>query len=108
MKLHHFLARRYHEHKAITFDVDGTRADTEDAHRIAFNRAFAENPLNWNWNVALYDKLFKFKDGKERVKYFVESFLPMSEKTSRRRVNSHCGSRNCSGGVAAEFNSLER
>jgi phosphoglycolate phosphatase-like HAD superfamily hydrolase len=28
--------------QAIIFDVDGTLADTEDGHRIAFNRAFAE------------------------------------------------------------------
>ena len=32
--------------KAIIFDVDGTLADTEDAHRIAFNTAFAENNLD--------------------------------------------------------------
>ncbi|HEU0188323.1 MAG TPA: HAD hydrolase-like protein, partial [Gallionellaceae bacterium] len=25
--------------KAIIFDVDGTLADTEDAHRISFNKA---------------------------------------------------------------------
>jgi HAD superfamily hydrolase (TIGR01509 family) len=62
--------------KAIIFDVDGTLADTEDAHRIAFNKAFAENRLNWNWDVALYDKLLKVTGGKERIKYFVESFLP--------------------------------
>jgi len=62
--------------KAIIFDVDGTLADTEDAHRIAFNKAFAENHLNWNWDVALYDKLLKVTGGKERIKYFVESFLP--------------------------------
>ena len=62
--------------KAIIFDVDGTLADTEDAHRIAFNKAFAENGLDWNWDVALYDKLLKVTGGKERIKYFVESFLP--------------------------------
>ncbi len=62
--------------KAIIFDVDGTLADTEDAHRIAFNTAFAENNLDWNWDVALYDKLLKVTGGKERIKYFVESFLP--------------------------------
>lgn len=62
--------------KAIIFDVDGTLADTEDAHRIAFNTAFAENKLDWNWDVALYDKLLKVTGGKERIKYFVESFLP--------------------------------
>lgn len=62
--------------KAIIFDVDGTLADTEDAHRIAFNKTFAENNLPWNWDVALYDKLLKVTGGKERIKYYVESFLP--------------------------------
>ncbi len=62
--------------KAIIFDVDGTLADTEDAHRIAFNKAFAENNLPWNWDVALYDKLLKVTGGKERIKYYVESYLP--------------------------------
>jgi len=62
--------------KAIIFDVDGTIADTEDAHRQSFNKAFADNNLDWNWDVALYDKLLKVTGGKERIKYFVESFLP--------------------------------
>jgi HAD superfamily hydrolase (TIGR01509 family) len=66
--------------KAIIFDVDGTLADTEDAHRIAFNKAFAENHLDWNWDVTLYDKLLKVTGGKERIKYFVESFLTDFEK----------------------------
>jgi beta-phosphoglucomutase-like phosphatase (HAD superfamily) len=61
--------------KAIIFDVDGTLADTEDAHRQAFNKAFAESKLDWNWDVELYDKLLKVTGGKERIKYFVESFL---------------------------------
>jgi HAD superfamily hydrolase (TIGR01509 family) len=60
--------------KAIIFDVDGTLADTEDAHRISFNKAFAENNLDWNWDVALYDKLLKVTGGKERIKYFVSDF----------------------------------
>ncbi|KAF0203320.1 MAG: HAD-superfamily hydrolase subfamily IA variant [Gallionellaceae bacterium] len=60
--------------KAIIFDVDGTLADTEDAHRKSFNKAFVENGLDWNWDVALYDKLLKVTGGKERIKYFVESF----------------------------------
>ena len=61
--------------QAIIFDVDGTLADTEDAHRIAFNKTFAENNLGWNWDVALYGKLLKVTGGKERIKYFVEDFL---------------------------------
>jgi beta-phosphoglucomutase-like phosphatase (HAD superfamily) len=66
--------------KAIIFDVDGTLADTEDAHRIAFNKAFAENGLDWNWDVVLYDKLLKVTGGKERIRYYVDSFLPDFKK----------------------------
>jgi beta-phosphoglucomutase-like phosphatase (HAD superfamily) len=62
--------------KAIIFDVDGTLADTEDAHRKSFNKAFAESGLDWNWDVALYDKLLKVTGGKERIKYFVEAYQP--------------------------------
>ena len=37
--------------KALLFDVDGTLADTErDGHRVAFNRAFAEAGLDWEWS----------------------------------------------------------
>jgi HAD superfamily hydrolase (TIGR01509 family) len=61
--------------KAIIFDVDGTLADTEDGHRQSFNKAFAENGLDWHWDVALYDKLLKVTGGKERIKYFVSDFL---------------------------------
>ena len=64
------------EIKAIIFDVDGTLADTEDAHRIAFNRAFAENKLDWNWDVALYGKLLEVTGGKERIRHFIETCLP--------------------------------
>lgn len=66
--------------KAIIFDVDGTLADTEDGHRKSFNKAFAENGLGWNWDVALYDKLLKVTGGKERIKYYVESWLPDFKK----------------------------
>ena len=62
-------------YKAIIFDVDGTLADTEDGHRLSFNKAFAECGLNWSWDVALYDKLLKVTGGKERIKYFVSDFL---------------------------------
>ncbi len=66
--------------KAIIFDVDGTLADTEDAHRIAFNKTFAENNLPWNWDVALYDKLLKVTGGKERIKHYIEDYLKDFDK----------------------------
>jgi HAD superfamily hydrolase (TIGR01509 family) len=62
--------------KALLFDVDGTLADTErDGHRVAFNKAFAEAGLKWDWTVELYEKLLAVTGGKERIRYFIENFL---------------------------------
>ena len=62
--------------EALIFDVDGTLADTErDGHRVAFNLAFQEFGLDWDWDVDLYGKLLAVTGGKERIRYFVESFL---------------------------------
>jgi HAD superfamily hydrolase (TIGR01509 family) len=61
--------------QAIIFDVDGTLADTEDGHRLSFNKAFAECGLDWRWDEALYGKLLKVTGGKERIKYFASDFL---------------------------------
>ena len=63
--------------KALIFDVDGTLSDTErDGHRVAFNRAFAEAGLDWCWDVETYGQLLKVTGGKERIRYFIEDFLP--------------------------------
>ena len=63
--------------KALIFDVDGTLADTErDGHRPAFNAAFEDYGLDWHWDEALYGKLLAVTGGKERIRYFVERFLP--------------------------------
>jgi HAD superfamily hydrolase (TIGR01509 family) len=67
--------------EALLFDVDGTLADTErDGHRPAFNRAFQEFGLDWDWDAELYGKLLAVTGGKERIRYFVENFLPGYEK----------------------------
>ena len=63
--------------KALLFDVDGTLADTErDGHRPAFNAAFKEFGLDWDWDVPLYGQLLAVTGGKERMKYYVEKFRP--------------------------------
>lgn len=65
------------ELKALLFDVDGTLADTErDGHRVAFNKAFAEAGLDWDWTVALYEDLLTVTGGKERIKFFLEKYQP--------------------------------
>lgn len=67
--------------KALLFDVDGTLADTErDGHRPAFNAAFREFGLDWDWDVSLYGELLAVTGGKERMKYYIERFRPDYEK----------------------------
>ncbi|SIT38566.1 Protein CbbY, plasmid [Paraburkholderia ribeironis] len=56
--------------QALIFDVDGTLADTETAHRHAFNAAFAEVGLDWFWDEALYARLLKVAGGKERLLHY--------------------------------------
>jgi len=55
------------DYKALIFDVDGTLAETEEAHRDAFNRAFADWRLGWEWSMADYRELLRTTGGKERI-----------------------------------------
>ncbi len=63
--------------EAVIFDVDGTLADTErDGHRAAFNAAFRESGLDWDWDETLYGELLKIGGGKERIRAYIERRQP--------------------------------
>jgi len=62
--------------EALIFDVDGTLAETEEYHRRAFNEAFAELKIGWDWDVALYRKLLRITGGKERILAFAAQIAP--------------------------------
>jgi len=65
------------ELRALLFDVDGTLADTErDGHRVAFNRAFRDAGLDWEWTPDLYGELLAVTGGKERMLHYLERFRP--------------------------------
>jgi HAD superfamily hydrolase (TIGR01509 family) len=56
--------------RALIFDVDGTLAETEELHRVAFNHAFASVGLDWTWGVDPYRELLGVTGGKERIRRF--------------------------------------
>lgn len=62
--------------QAIIFDVDGTLADTELAHMAAFNAAFVQEGLPWQWDQALYTRLLEVSGGKERITHYWRQVQP--------------------------------
>lgn len=90
---------------ALIFDVDGTLAETEEAHRQAFNRAFAAAGLDWRWDVPLYRELLKVTGGKERIWAFLDRTAPTPGMTDadiavlHRRKTKVYGDMIASGGV---------
>lgn len=56
--------------KAFIFNVDGTLADTEFSHRIAYNQAFADFGLDWYWDETQYIELLHIADEKERLLHY--------------------------------------
>lgn len=57
--------------QGVYWDLDGTIANTElEAHLPAFNYAFNDLNLNWNWDVHTYIDLLKINGGKNRISYY--------------------------------------
>ena len=69
---------------ALIFDVDGTLADTEEAHRTAFNLAFERYRLGWVWSRAEYRELLKVTGGKERINHYIRSLTPVGPTEYKR------------------------
>lgn len=62
--------------QALIFDVDGTLAETEEVHRKAFNKAFADAGLDWNWSCERYRELLATSGGKERILRHINEEVP--------------------------------
>lgn len=64
--------------RALIFDVDGTLAETEEAHRQAFNETFAASGLDWSWSVDDYRDLLRTTGGKERMRQHRENIRALA------------------------------
>ena len=60
--------------EGVYWDLDGTIANTEiEAHLPAFNNAFNDLGINWNWDTNKYIKLLKVNGGKYRIAHYAKS-----------------------------------
>lgn len=62
--------------EALIWDVDGTLAETEEAHRHAFNRTFREHGYDWEWSEARYRELLRTTGGVERITHYLRTDRP--------------------------------
>jgi HAD superfamily hydrolase (TIGR01509 family) len=53
--------------RAVIFDLDALTDIECDGHRVAFNAAFAEHGLDFQWSVSRYRKLLALSDERQRV-----------------------------------------
>ena len=69
--------------EGVYWDLDGTIANTElEAHLPAFNYAFNDFNLKWNWDRSTYIDLLKIAGGKNRISYYsklINNFLDNNE-----------------------------
>ncbi len=60
--------------EGVYWDLDGTIANTElEAHLPAFNNAFNDLGLDWNWDTDTYIQLLRINGGKNRISYYSQS-----------------------------------
>ena len=56
--------------KAVIFGAIGVIAETSDLQRQAFNLAFAEQGLDWNWDGETYRRLLSINGGQTRLRAY--------------------------------------
>lgn len=61
---------------AILFGSIGTLADTSELQREAFNDAFRQHGLDWNWTQVEYQQLLSESGGADRIAAYAESRGP--------------------------------
>ncbi|MFZ5690043.1 MAG: HAD-IA family hydrolase [Pseudomonadota bacterium] len=58
--------------EALVFDLDGTFVDTDELHRRAFNQAFLEFNLGFEWKPELYETLLTVSGGADRIRHYID------------------------------------
>jgi HAD superfamily hydrolase (TIGR01509 family) len=75
--------------KAVIFGAIGTIAETSDLQRQAFNAAFAEAGLDWNWDIATYHELLNTNGGQNRLRAYRDADPARTGVTDEQIVQLH-------------------
>ena len=75
--------------KAVIFGAIGVIAETSDLQRQAFNMAFAEAGLDWDWNPETYRRLLSINGGQARLRAFRDEEPPRSNVTDAMIATLH-------------------
>jgi HAD superfamily hydrolase (TIGR01509 family) len=67
--------------KAVIFGAIGVVAETSDVQRQAFNAAFAEAGIDWDWDRETYRRLLAINGGQERIRAFGGEQTPLRPLT---------------------------
>jgi HAD superfamily hydrolase (TIGR01509 family) len=88
----HIIEQRYRQKafimtvKAIFFGSIGTLVETSELQRSAFNHAFAEAELDWNWNIDTYKRLLTKSGGRNRIQdYAIERGIEVDANILHQR-----------------------
>lgn len=76
---------------ALIFDVDGTLADTESVHLLAFNQAFKEMGMDWVWTLEMYLELLNISGGKERILHYWKQVNPDIKSIDAQALQDRIG-----------------
>ncbi|MET7401586.1 HAD-IA family hydrolase [Dactylosporangium sp. NPDC005572] len=83
------MTRPSHQLRAVVFDVDGTLAETErDGHRRAFNLAFRDHGLPYEWGVTEYGRLLAITGGRRRLEAYLAGRGHADAATLARSVHA--------------------
>lgn len=67
--------------KAVIFGAIGVIAETSDLQRQAFNMAFAEGGLDWDWDAETYRQLLSINGGQTRLRAYRDEAPQRSDVT---------------------------
>ncbi len=65
--------------KAVIFGAIGVIAETSDLQRMAFNTAFREAGMDWNWDTGTYRNLLSVNGGQARLRLYRDADPRRSE-----------------------------